>query len=71
MARIPCFYLSFNHKYFILAQLVVSMCAIEPCIAKPHFTTTLVVTSCDSNACSVCAWQACLGSTGVHVVRCD
>ncbi len=34
---------------------------------NPHFTTTLVVTLCDSNACSVLVLQLCLRTTQVCV----
>ena len=37
---------------------------------KPHFTNTMVVTSCENNTTSVFASQACLGATHVRMGSC-
>ena len=39
-------------------------------IMKPHFTTTVVVTSHDNNACSVFASKVCLYATSFYIASC-
>ncbi len=42
-------------------------CVVDSCCFKPHFTSTLVVTSQESNACSVFTLQGCLHVTCVRL----